>query len=114
MRQQLASDGVTTDTNIISYGCSAHYLNLLAKDIEIPGVKEHIVQIVKHFRNSHLPAAWYKFAGGKKLVLPQEVRWNTITDSLQCYLENWTMILKVCEEHRDTINGTIAMKVRKY
>ncbi|KAI6658694.1 hypothetical protein LOD99_10989, partial [Oopsacas minuta] len=63
-------------------------------------------------RNTHLPAAWYKFAAGKKLVLPQEVRWDTIADSLQCYLENWTIILKVCEEHRDTINGTIAMKVQ--
>ncbi|KAI6647090.1 hypothetical protein LOD99_8927 [Oopsacas minuta] len=34
MRRQLRSDSVTTDTNIISYGCSAHYLNLLAKDID--------------------------------------------------------------------------------
>ncbi|KAI6651859.1 Transposase [Oopsacas minuta] len=63
-------------------------------------------------KNTHLPAAWYKFAVGKKLVPPQEVRWNTIADSLQCYLENWTMVLKVYEEHRDTINGTIAMKVQ--
>ena len=87
-------------------------LNLLAKDVEIPSVKEHIIQIVKYFRNSHLPAAWYKSTGGKKLVLPQEVRWNTLADSLQCYLDNWTMILKVCEEHRDHIDGKIAKKVR--
>ena len=49
MRRQLTSDSDTTDTNIISYGCSAHYLNLLAKDIEIPGVKERIIQIVTYF-----------------------------------------------------------------
>ena len=74
MRRQVASDSHTNETNIISYGCSAHYLNLLAKDVEIPSVKEHIIQIVKYFRNSHLPAAWYKSTGGRKLVLPQEVR----------------------------------------
>ena len=67
MRRQVASDSHDTDTNIISYGCSAHYLNLLAKDVEIPSVKEHIIQIVKYFRNSHLPAAWYKSTGARNL-----------------------------------------------
>ena len=37
--------------------------------------------------------------------------WNTLADSLQCYLDNWTMILKVCEEHHDDIDGKIAKKV---
>ena len=46
MRRQLEVDSITTD-------CSAHYLNLLSKDVEIPGVKEHIIQIVKYFRNTH-------------------------------------------------------------
>ena len=41
MRRQLEADSITPDSNIISYGCSAHYFNLLAKDVEIPGVKEH-------------------------------------------------------------------------
>ena len=27
MRRQLEADSITTDGNIISYGCSAHYLN---------------------------------------------------------------------------------------
>ena len=67
---------------------------------------------MKYFRNSHLPAAWYKSTGAKKLVLPQEVRWNTLADSLQCYLDNWAIILKVCEEHRENIDGMVAKKVR--
>ena len=45
-------------------------------------------------------------------MLPQEVRWNTLADSLQCYLDNWAMIFKVCEEHRDNIDGMVAKKVR--
>ena len=112
MRRQLEADSITPDGNIISYGCSAHYFNLLAKDVEIPGVTEHIIQIVKYFRNTHLPAAWYKVAGGKKLVLPLDVRWNTLADCLQSYLDNWATILKVCEEHRDSIDVIVARKVQ--
>lgn len=52
-------------TRIIAYGCSAHLANLLAQDLDIPDVKSHIVHIVKHVRNTHLPAAKYKEAGGR-------------------------------------------------
>ena len=51
---------------MVSYGCLTHYMNLLAKDVEVSGVKEHVVQIIKFFRNGHLPAAWYR-AVWKKL-----------------------------------------------
>ena len=112
MRRQLEVDSITTDSNIISYGCSAHYLNLLSKDVEIPGVKEHIIQIVKYFRNTHLPALWYKVVGGKNLVLPLEVRWNTLADCLHSYLDNWATPLKVCDEHRDSIDTIVARKVQ--
>ena len=42
MRRQLAE---YNDADIISYGCSAHYLNLLAKVVETSGVIEYILQI---------------------------------------------------------------------
>lgn len=54
----------TEDVDIIQYGCSAHILNLLAKDLEIPAVTASIVKVVKYFRNHHIPAALYKQAGG--------------------------------------------------
>jgi hypothetical protein len=34
------------DTSIITYGCSAHILNLLAQDAEIPEVKKDTVSII--------------------------------------------------------------------
>lgn len=108
MREELKKD----HKDIIAHGCSAHLMNLLAHDIEIKGVKEHVTQIVKYFRNTHLPAAWYKAEGGKRLVLPQDVRWNTLADCLQCYLDNWSIILKVCEENRDSIDTNVASKVQ--
>lgn len=96
---------------IIQYGCSAHQLNLLAKDLEITGIQQHIVQIVKYFRNHHLPSAWYKAAGGKKLPMVCEVRWNSVVDTLEAYITNWSKLLAVCEDHRDEIDAAIARKV---
>ena len=101
-------------SSVVTYGCGAHQMNLLSKDIEISGVKEHVVKIVKYFRNTHLPAAWYKAAGGRKLVVPQEVRWNSLVDTLQCYLDNWAVLLLVCENLREGIDKQIAAKVKDF
>ncbi|XP_073419754.1 uncharacterized protein [Dendrobates tinctorius] len=89
MRAELAQD----DTNVITYGCSAHLLHLLAKDLHILGVKEHVVEIVKYFRNNHFAHATYKEMGGLKLVLPQDVRWNTLADCLELFINNWSKLL---------------------
>lgn len=86
-------------------------LNLLAKDLEIHSVQKHVVKIVKHFRNVHLPAAWYKEAGGKKLPLPLEVRWNSVADTLKAYVANWHILLSVCEDHRKSIDKDISNKI---
>ena len=111
MRRHL-EENISRD--LLTYGCSAHLLNLLAKDVEIPEVKEQVVRIIKYFRNTHLPAARYKASGGKALVISHEVRWNTITDSLESYIANWPILVKVCEENRDQIHLDIANKVKNY
>ncbi len=108
MRRELAK----SDLDIVTYGCSAHLLNLLAHDVEVKGVKEHVVQIFNYFRNVHLPAAWYRAAGGKALIVPQDVRWNTLADCLENYLQNWPILLRICEEHRADIDKSISSKCR--
>lgn len=62
------------DVDVTTYGCSAHLMNLFAKDLEIPSIKEQVVQVVKYFRNNHFAAAAYKDNGGLRLIMPQEVR----------------------------------------
>ena len=111
MRNKLADD---YESENVSYGCSAHYLNLLAKDVEVSGVKTHIVEVIKFFRNDYLPAAWCRAAGEKMLVLPLDVRWNTLLDGLKSYLDNWSSLLKVCEEQRDESDRNIAAKVNDF
>ena len=89
-------------------------LNLLVQYVHIAGVKEQVVQIVKYFRNTHLPTARYKEAGGKSLAIPNEIRWNTLTDCLDSYISNWHILIQVCEEYRDEINANIGNKVKNY
>lgn len=97
----------TEDVDIIQYGCSAHILNLLAKDLEIPAVTASIVKVVKYFRNHHIPAALYKQAGGKKLVLPLEVRWNTMSDAIRSYLDNRGILVQVSQDHKEKIDRDV-------
>lgn len=84
---------------IVTYGCSAHILNLLAQDLgknyDNEQNQKHVIYVLKYFRNHHLPKAWYNEAGGKALSLPIEVRWNTISDSLESYINNYDVMKKV-------------------
>ena len=97
MRKQLKDE---FGCSIATYGCSSHIANLLAHDLDIPNVKSHVVQIIKYVRNTHLPAARYKEAGGKKLIMPVETRWNSVYESLESYLQNWPILASIMlDEH---------------
>ena len=96
-RNNLADD---SESDIVSYGCSAHYLNLWQK-MSVSGVKENTVQVIKFFRNGHLPAAWYRAAGAApRCSLEHTFR---LSDSFQnavklpnlCLLESKFLIQKL-------------------
>lgn len=100
-----------TNAKVITYGCSAHIFNLLCKDFQVKDVIEHVVQIVKYFRNNHLARAKFSQAGGSALVLPSDVRWNSLGNCLEMYVTQWDIILKICEENKNEIDSTIYRKV---
>ncbi|KAJ8911975.1 hypothetical protein NQ315_003253 [Exocentrus adspersus] len=85
MRGELAKSEEIGLADKLTYGCSAHIFNLLAKDIEVPSVKEHVKKIIKYFRNVHFAA--------------------------ESYLENWHILSKICSEHRAAIDKDISTKV---
>ena len=53
MRDGLERD----DQDLITYGCLAHYLNLIGKDITDKNVLVRVEDIQKHFRRKHIPGA---------------------------------------------------------
>ena len=58
--RKLLEESCEPEHTILTYGCSAHLLNLLAHDLEIDNVKQHVVYVVKYFRNNHYAAARYR------------------------------------------------------
>ena len=96
---------------VITKPCSAHVADRLPKDVDTSNVKLHVVTIAKYFRNHHHPNAWYKQEGGKELTLPIDVRWNSVSDCLQSYIDNWAVLVKVVENHNDEIDSAICDQV---
>ena len=45
---------------LITYGYSVHWLNLLSEDITLSTITKHVVEVQKYFHNHHAPAAWLK------------------------------------------------------
>jgi len=76
--------------------CYFHILNLLAKDLEISDIKNNILRIMKYFRNTHLPNAYYKRSCGKSLITPFNVMWNTMLDCIEVYLNKWYVFMHIC------------------
>ncbi|ERL92886.1 hypothetical protein D910_10191 [Dendroctonus ponderosae] len=54
--------------------------------------------------------AKFSAPGGKGLVLPSDVRWNSVADCLEAYATQWD-ILKICEDNSKDIDSAILKKV---
>ncbi|XP_066983751.1 uncharacterized protein [Macrobrachium rosenbergii] len=92
------------ELKLVTYGCTAQILNLLARDLEIGNIKEHVVYIVKYFRNNHYASARYRQEGGQRLVMPQDARWNTMCNCLKIYIKNWPVLMTIWEVDREQID----------
>lgn len=68
------------------------------------------MQIIKYFRNNHAANSLYKAEGGKALVLPSGIRWNTVTVCFEVFVSEWQKLLKICEENRNVIDPVIRAK----
>ena len=103
MKNQLMRSDDSRISSLVTYGCSAHIGNLLAKDLDDTNARNHVVQIVKHIRNKHYASAAFKEAGGTKLVYPAETRWNSVTDCLESYLKQWPIIASLNLEKKSML-----------
>ena len=85
---------------IVNYGCSAHQMNLLAKDLNCSQVVNKVTSVAKVFRNCHLPAAWLSaIDGATKAPLPSEVRWSSVVKTLEWYVKNWHSMKEIVSDN---------------
>ena len=67
------------------------------------GVSDKVICVIKYFKNHHQPAGWLKSKSGKTLVLPIDVRWNSMVDAMESYISSWSDLFAIAEEHREEL-----------
>lgn len=87
--------------HIITYGCSAHYLNLVEKEVTPKTVLKHIIEIQKFFRNHHQPLGLVKDKKGKIPQLPNETRWNSLIACVDTFIENYSIYRDILSENEE-------------
>lgn len=80
---------------LITYGCSAHYLNLLANEVTNKTIMKHIIALHKFFCNHHKPHGWLKEKNGLMPQLPNETRWNSQAACLNTFIKNYALYLEI-------------------
>lgn len=100
---------------LLSYGCIAHILNLLFKDIEkIPSFKNHInnvKDVVKFFKMKHIPAAMLRAKSNISLKLPVETRWASSIECIKSLQTNKTPLQQIVIT--DEVSCLVSTSVRK-
>ena len=90
----------------ITYGCLAHYLNLVQAEATPPQVKGQLVEVQKFFRNHQRPQAQLKSKGGKS-QLPNDTRWLSHREFLETFLHNYQFYLDICDDDSNSIPPNI-------
>lgn len=112
MRRELAQEEeLASHKDILTYGCSSHILNLLAKDINEKNITDQVIAVMRYFKYTHFASAKYKQAGGKAIIIPQQVRWNTMADCLKVFLENCRIMSDICLNNATAIDMSISQKI---
>lgn len=119
---QTARNDHDPNNSFISYGCAAHYMNLLGQDIcqikNIASILSQIVEVSKYFRNHHVPKGYLNnFKEALEPQLPGDTRWNSQLTCVQVFLKNREFYCKICTEHSDEVEDritTIASNVGLY
>lgn len=114
--EKMRKDLLEQDSDLIVYGCSAHWLQLLGRDCTPSAITKHITVVQKYFRNHHKPQAWLSEKGGKKPVLAGDTRWNSEIDMVESFLANRCYYQQIIQEHEKDLSfdSLLVAKVMDY
>lgn len=89
------------DNMVFTYGCQAHILNLLSKDLMAdkgrPTVSAFIIDVLKDFRNKHALLGALVKAKLPKPPSPSDTRWCYLRDCYKYYDDHWSDMVKVAK-----------------
>lgn len=99
----------------ISYGCGAHWMNLLGDDITPSSLIKHVVDINKYFRNHHAPGSWLRQCSDSVTPkLPGKTRWNSQLICLESFVRNHNSYIKISNEHFEEMELNIVNRIRDF
>lgn len=107
MRTQLDE---ASESHLLTCGCSAHSNSFGSRlrNWECRGTSGLRGTI---FRNSLFTSKRYRQEGGQRLVMPQDTKWNTMSNCLKIYMCNWPILMIICKVDRNKIDVTVRNKV---
>lgn len=83
---------------LLTYGCSAHYMNLAEKEAGTNAIVKHIIKDQKHFRNVHQARGWLEEKGGLVPQLPNDTRWNSHLACIKMFVSNYPKYVQIFSE----------------
>ena len=111
MKRMLQED----DDQLIVYGCSSHWLNLLGQELTPSLIMKHVVEVTKYFRNHHQPAAWLKeLSETVKPQLPGDTRWNSQLTCIETFIRNHAGYTHIANMHEHEIDKNIMKLIRDF
>lgn len=93
--------------NIITYGCAAHYLNLVETEVAPKTAIGQILTVQKFFKNHHQPHGWLKEIGGKSPQIPVCTRWNSQAECVNTFIYNYQFYRQIIAEHGEEVDKNI-------
>lgn len=91
---------------LITYGCSAHYLNLVENAGAPPDILSSINAVQRFFREHHYPMALLTQKGGVKPQLPNDTRWSSHEACLETFSRNHALYAEIRDQEGEKkING---------
>jgi len=93
---------------LIAYGCSAHLLNLVEKDVTPQTILKQIIKVQKYFRNVHQAHGWLKEKDGLMPQIPNETRWNSHPECVRTFVVNYHKYREIALEQDKEFDESIA------
>jgi hypothetical protein len=93
--------------DVITYGDSAHYLNLVRQAVTPDSLMKHIIFINKFFRNHQNAHDWLKEKNGMMPQLNSDTRWDSQKTCLQTYISNHEKYNQIVNDHREEMNPIV-------
>jgi len=83
---------------LLMFGCSAHYLNLVETVATPQQIMGPIVKINRFFREHHQPSGWLKEKDGMMPQLPNNTRWTSQRAALHTVVRNHPKYVEIRDE----------------